>query len=109
MEIKVVFSQIQFDATVDFIAENNPTFLGRHQFIRESITTHINELALRYPDVYTIGTMGYQLWADMIQEEDMDDDENILRIEFLVDPALGMEDACEEQNLTAVHLTKKLI
>lgn len=107
MEIKVVFSQIQFDATVDFIAQNNPTFLERHQFIRESITTHINELALRYPDVYTIGTMGYQLWADMIQEEDMDDDENILRIEFLVDPALGTGGVYEEENNTVIHLTKK--
>lgn len=89
MKIKVYYSTDQLEATVRFVATNNSYFLGAHDKIRSSIQNHIQELVQRYPDIAWLGTMGYYVWATMDEREGIDDDENVMNIEFMVDPDLA--------------------
>lgn len=89
MKIKVYYNKDQLEATVNFVATNNSSFLGKHDRVRESLLNHIQELVQRYPDVAWLGTMGYYVWAIMDEQEGIDSDENLMNIEFMVAPDLS--------------------
>lgn len=90
MEIKISYSKIQLQRAIDFIAEHNDTFYGQVDYIRSSILESIERMA-KDPNCTYLGTMGFTLIADR-EMEDLDNEENIVRIEILVDPALGDDD-----------------
>lgn len=107
MEVRVVYSKIQLDATVNFIAEHNQAFLGRHDYIRASILRHISEMAAKFPHMTGVGTMGYMIERGDVEEEGIDDDENFMRIEFSVDPAVGSDGQyLDEDNVERIFQTE---
>lgn len=89
MEITVFYSEDQLNAAVDFIAKNNPFFIGKHKEIRLSILENIDTLATNQ-NIDTISTMGYLLTCDC-EYEGIDNDDNICRIEIYVNPSLGSD------------------
>ena len=62
MEVTVIYSKIQLDAAVDFIAKHNPSFLGQHDVIRNGIIQNMTQMALD-PGEWITSTMGYVLWG----------------------------------------------
>jgi hypothetical protein len=90
MEIKISYSKIQLERAIEFIAEHNDSFYGQVDYIRQSILESIEQLA-KDPQATYLGTMGFTLIADR-EIENLDCDENIVRIDILVDPALGDDD-----------------
>lgn len=108
MEIKVVYSKIQLESTVDFIATHNPSFLGQHDVIRKSIMSTIQSIISKYPDIIWSGTMGYYVWISMEELEGIDSDENILRVEFMVEPAVGKYGLFDQKNEIEEIYHKKL-
>jgi len=97
MEVTIIYSKVQLEAAVDFISENNLAFLGKKTHIRESILEHVRELAERFPDLNSIGTMGYTILASIEEEEGIDHDRNLMLIEILVDPGLSQDWESEER------------
>lgn len=89
MDIIIFYDEIQLEKTIDFIATHNSSFLDQHDYIRQSIHQSINDLVNRYPNSQWISTMGYYIWATMDEEEGIDSDQNLITIEFMVDPAVG--------------------
>lgn len=90
MEITVSYCPNQLEAAVKFIAENNPAFLGKHVYIRKSLTDGIKEIAQRFPELHSSATMGYILLANHF-EEGIDQDKNHVHIEIFVDPGLFLD------------------
>lgn len=90
MEIKISYSKIQLERAIEFIADHNDSFYGQVDFIRTSILESIERLA-KDPRATYLGTMGFTLIADR-ELENLDCDDNTVRIEILVDPALGDDD-----------------
>lgn len=91
MEVKLEYSPVQLEAAVKFISENNPVWHGEIASIRDSIEDGMREIVEEFPHLLSLSTMGYMLIAHII-EEDLDEDENSVHIEILVDPAVGIED-----------------
>lgn len=99
MEVTVSYSKIQLDAAVEFIAKHNQSFLGQHDLIREQMIHSMHQMALT-PGEWITGTMGYVLWGDR-SDEGIDSDENAIRYDIYVDPALSqsswdLDDIVEE-------------
>lgn len=94
MEIRISYSQIQLDSAVEFISNNNQSFLGKNEDIRNTIQETMISLA-RDPEAIHLGTMGFTLVADR-EFEGIDSDENVCRIEILVDPSLSLIDEIDE-------------
>jgi hypothetical protein len=92
MQFKVYYSQTQLDATINYIATHNPSMLGKIDKIRAGILDGIQELVQRYPDLLWISRNGWYVWADMIEREGIDSDENELNIEFMVNPSFDAEE-----------------
>jgi hypothetical protein len=90
MEIRISYSQTQLDSAVKFISENNEHFYGQDDYIRKSILEYMERMA-KDPNSTFIGTMGFTLIGDR-EFEDLDNDENVVRVEILVDPGLGNDD-----------------
>lgn len=95
MEVIVTYSKVQLEEAVNFIATHNDAFLGKHDYIRDQILSHMRDIA-RDPEGFLSGTMGYVLWGDR-EFEGIDGDTNRIRFDISVDPALSM-DAWEEEN-----------
>ena len=94
MQLKVQYSAKQLNGTIDYVAERNPYFKSRKEYIRESIMDTIAEIANgRYE---FIGTMGYYVKVESVVKESIDNDYNIIFLEFYVDPGLG----CDLEYLT---------
>jgi hypothetical protein len=100
MEVKITYSSIQLEATVKFIAKNNEHFLGKNKYIREEILNHMKRIALS-PHEWLGGTMGYTLWGDR-ENEGFDCDENTIRFDISVDPALGLSEYAPEEYIDEV-------
>jgi hypothetical protein len=98
MEVKVHYSKTQMEATINFIAEHNTSFLGRHDYIRKSIENHIHELAVRFPHMHGVGTMGYFITVSHGHEEGIDNDDNMILLRFEVDPAVGDNDQYKDED-----------
>ncbi len=91
MEIKYTYSKIQLEKAIKFIGENNKSFLGKFEIIRNSIFESINRLLDSYPKYYFAGTMGFFITVDTLASESIDSDENSVMIEIMIDPALGAD------------------
>jgi hypothetical protein len=89
MNVRIIYSAKQLDATVKYIAKYNSNFKGQHAFIRQSLLNDMKEIALA-PLEWTRGTMGYMISGDR-EDEGIDSDENIIRFDILVDPALALD------------------
>jgi len=89
MEVTVHYSKIQKEATIRCIAENNRYFLGRYDFIRQLIDDHIVELVKRFPYSSGIGTAGYYISVEYFHQEGIDNDDNLIMLNFAVDPAIS--------------------
>lgn len=100
MEVKLQYSKIQMEETVKFLAKNNPAYINRYDGIRSSIWNHINELVERFPHMTGVATMGYWIEASIESVEGIDDDENVLHLEFWVDAAVGKYEFSEEDTIT---------
>lgn len=98
MEVKVHYSKTQMEATINFIAEHNTSFLGQHDHIRKSITNHITELAMRFPHMHGVGTMGYFISVSHSHEEGIDNDDNMILLSFDVDPAVGNDEQYKDED-----------
>lgn len=90
MEIRISYSQTQLEKAVNFISRHNEVFKGKKTEIRETILEYMEKMA-KDPNMTFIGTMGFTLIGDR-EFEDMDNDDNLIRIEISVDPALGDDD-----------------
>jgi hypothetical protein len=88
MEVRVIYSKKQLEAAVKFIAKYNENFLGQTEYIRKHIVEHMRLVALE-PAQWLAGTMGYVLWGDR-EDEGIDSDENSIRFDISVDPALAI-------------------
>lgn len=97
MRVKVCYSEIALQKTVEFISANNKFFLGKDTEIKNSLLQAIRHLTREFPDGRFYGTMGYTLTAEVLEQESMDGDENVLYVDFLVDPALGAKDLNDQE------------
>lgn len=103
MEVKVYYSKAQLDAAVNFIAEHNQAFLGRHDYIRAHILRHVSEIASKFPHMTGVSTMGYTVTTHDFEEEGIDEEENSVLLEFLVDPAVGVDEKyLDEDNVERI-------
>lgn len=91
MKIRIEYSKTQLDECVKFISDHNLSFQGRESYIRDSILSNVRELANKFPDGTFISTMGYSIQAFVESMEGIDEDVNVLRLEFMVDPAVSMD------------------
>lgn len=100
LKIKVIYSKQELQATVNFISENNQYFFGQKDFIKDSILESIKSLVEDFPegDLNT-GTMGYIVSGEVLEEESMNSDENVLYINFLVDPGLSCRDLVSDKDV----------
>jgi hypothetical protein len=92
MQVKMIYSESQLDATADFLSKNNKHFRGQYIHIRQSILDTIKEMAVAAKpgnNMHMSGTMGYIVSIDNIELESIDDDENSILVEILIDPAIG--------------------
>ena len=91
MFVTVCYSKEQLEAAVKFISENNFAFKGKKDAIRKSINGSINELVSKFPDMNSISTMGYIVIGSAERIEGIDYDNNLLRVEIMVDPGLALD------------------
>lgn len=106
MEIVLNYSQIQFDSAVSFISLNNPNFLEKDEEIRQTILDAMTSLA-QDVNVQFYSTMGFTLIADR-EFESVDSDENLCRIEILVDPSMHLIDEMDEDDIQSQTLETEL-
>lgn len=100
MKIKVIYSKQELQATINFISENNQYFIGQKDFIKDSILESINSLVDDFPDGdLNTGTMGYFVSGEILEEESMNNDENVLYINFLVNPGLACSDLSSDEDI----------
>jgi len=92
MKLKIQYSKTQLEKCVRFIATHNKTFKGKHEYIRQSIRENMQRLAEQFPLCTYMGTMGYAIECFIEAEEGMEEDSNVLRFEFMVDPAVSIDD-----------------
>lgn len=91
MFVKVCYSKEQLEAAVQFIAKNSVAFKGKRDAIRKSINSSINELVAKFPNMNSISTMGYIVIGSAEQVEGIDYDNNVLRVDIMVDPGLSLD------------------
>lgn len=89
MQVKVYYSRTQLEATVKYIATHNVLLLGEHDTIRQDIQLGIQELVQRYPHISWIGRNGWYALVIISIEEGIDNDENVLDIEFVVNMTIN--------------------
>lgn len=90
MEVRITYSKEQLDAAVEFISTHNSYFLGKKDYIRESILKSMRRIA-KDPEQWINGTMGYVLWGER-EFEGMNNDENTVHFDISVNPALDCEE-----------------
>lgn len=106
MEIVLNYSQIQFDSAVSFISLNNPNFLEKDEEIRQTILDAMLSLT-KNVNIQFYSTMGFTLIADR-EFESVDLDENICRVEILVDPSMHLIDDMDEDDIQCQILETEL-
>jgi hypothetical protein len=89
LDIVIFYDEVQLEKTVEFIATHNPSFIGQQEYIRTAILQSMDDLVSKYPGTQWLSTMGYYVWATIDEEEGIDSDQNLITIEFMVDPAVG--------------------
>lgn len=102
MKIKVFYSKQEFQATIDFISNYNHHFYGQKEFIKECLLESIDEVTKQFhKGEMFVGTMGYIVEGEVLEEESMDGDENVLYVKFLVDPSLSCPDLNSDSEIEA--------
>lgn len=107
MEVKVSYCPEQLEAAIKYISSHNNNFLGQDDEIRETIMSSLRNLINDFPHSNYRSTMGFVIIAADIETESMDCDENLLRIEFLVDPSLSNKNF-ESYNERIYHTKDKV-
>jgi hypothetical protein len=93
MQVTIRYQQAQVDEAVKFLSTYNRSWQGKDKYIRDSIYRHFLELAQMFGQGNrSISTLGYRIRCFVLQEEGIDNDMNILRMEVMVDPAIGSDD-----------------
>jgi hypothetical protein len=87
MEVRLEYNQEQVDRAVEFISANNKSFFDQSVTIRGAIMAAMHRIA-KEPGSQASGSMGFLLIADW-EMEGLEHDENVVRIEIWVDPALN--------------------
>lgn len=103
MEILYSYSNIQLEEAVQFIGTHNKYFLGAFDKIRQSILENMNDLALKFPNCEFIGTMGYYIIAEIVSEENIDEDINSIMFDITVDPAVSIN-KWDKNNTVTINL-----
>lgn len=102
MEVKVSYSKVQLKLAVDYIAKYNVYFLNEHEEIEKTILEYI-KILVSDPEEFSIGTMGFTLFADR-EFEDLDNDENCCRIDILIDPAVGVKHIDDDYHTETINV-----
>lgn len=89
MNTIIYYSKSQLEATVNYIAKNNKFHRNNHSDIRTHILSNIDYLAM-HPEITKISTMGFLLTCDFDQES-VDFDYNVCRVDIYVNPTLGID------------------
>jgi hypothetical protein len=89
MEIVIRFNEVVFEAAVQFIAKNNPSFIGKFDYVRGAVYEHMKRMAFDFDSSWS-GTMGYIITIVDRQMEGIDSDINAVDFEIYVDPGLGI-------------------
>lgn len=92
MNIKIIYSKSQLDATVNFIIKNNKYLMSNKNYnnknlLSKKILSCMNDLASD-SEINYISTLGFILIPER-EYESMDCDENLCRIEIFVDPSVS--------------------
>ncbi len=90
MKVKLQYSPSQMWAAINFITANNHNVDIGPWYIHDSIKDSINEMVEKFPHLLQISTLGYTLIANIV-EESLDNDENIIEITILIDPAISKD------------------
>ena len=88
MRVKILYSKSELDATVQFISTYNKHFIGQSSTVKQALLNEIDSLVSRFPDPPFIGTMGFMLEGDVLDIESPDCDENVMFVNFYVNPRL---------------------
>jgi hypothetical protein len=105
MEIVLNYSQIQLDSAISFISLNNQNFLEKDEEIRQTILEGMAHLAQETSTQF-YSTMGFTLIADR-EFESVDSDENVCRVEILVDPSIHLIDEMDNEDIQSQTLETK--
>lgn len=110
MKIKVLYSKSELDATVKFISTYNQFFIGKDSEIRDSILRTVDGVIEQFPSPPFTGTMGFMIEGDVLEIESVDADDNVLWINFYVNPRLMTDQPLtdEELNLDTVQETREI-
>jgi hypothetical protein len=106
MEIILNYSQIQLEAAIEFISSNNLNFLEKDEEIKQTILDGMVYLT-KDVDAQFYSTMGFTLVADR-EFESIDSDENVCRIEILIDPSMHLYDYMDEDDIQAQTLETEI-
>jgi hypothetical protein len=108
MQVTIRYQQAQVDEAVKFISLYNKSWKGKDKYIRDSIYRHFRELAEMFGQGNrSVSTLGYRVRCFVIQEEGIDHDINILRMEVMVDPSLCSNDDTEMEETYTFQLTEE--
>lgn len=100
MKLRITYSNIQLEECVKFISEHNKFFNGQSDYIRNNIRNNMLDLANQFPRCTYLGTMGYCIECFIEAEEGIDEDVNLLRFEFYVNPAVSLDIDTVTEDLT---------
>jgi hypothetical protein len=103
MEVKVIYSEHQLMAAVNFIAEHNRYFIGQYSTVEARIRSMMYEMIEDFPNQCSIGTMGFTIVASIESEEGIDGEDNIIDIGFLVDPTVSSHEESTEKIFNIVR------
>jgi hypothetical protein len=96
MQVRVYYSQQMLEATVKYITEHNLWFYDKPVVVRVNIMTCIQDLVDQFPKTIQVGRDGFFVGMTDFELEGIDQDENVMNVEFLVDPTIGTVSANEK-------------
>lgn len=99
MKIKVIYSKSELDATVKFVSTYNKFFAGKDSEIRAAILRTVEGVVEQFPNPPFTGTMGFMIEGEVLEIESVDSDDNVLWINFYVNPRLMTEEPLTDEDL----------
>ena len=88
MEVKVSYPQSSLEDTINFITSHNRRYASKPDEVRQNIIQSIQELVDEFPRLHFIGRDGFYVWVVSYEPEGIDSDENIMVVDFMLDPAI---------------------
>lgn len=89
MEVRVLYSEDAMRAAAKYVAQHDPFFHGREEDVLHSIQLSIQDLVDHYPKMSYVHRSGVYVWMMDFEQEGVDRDDNIMQVEFMVDPMIG--------------------